>query len=76
VEERRIVDLKPEPAEEGEILYDRPKAPSPWRGFAVKIVGIAAGVALFLVLLTLFVYVVVPVVAVLVLFAILRRFFR
>lgn len=77
--DREIIELRPEPSDEGEIRYARPeppRRPGALAALASRALGLAIGVALFLALLFFFFYVVLPVAVVLFLIFALRRLFR
>jgi len=79
-DDRQIIELRPEKPDRGEIRYrysgGQPSKPSPLSAFAWKIFGVLTGVALFLLFIFFFVYVVLPVIALLLIWMFLRNLFR
>ncbi len=79
MDRRDIIEMKGEPGDEGEIFYTsssyvRPGKPQ--SGFLSKVFGVALGVGVFLLLVFFFVYVVLPIAAILIIWGILRNVFR
>ena len=77
---KKIIDLKAEKTEEGEIFYTQQAPPShpafDWRGWTFKIVSLAFGIAVFLFLLTFFIYVVIPLILIIILWNFIRKLFN
>ena len=78
-EPQDIIDLTPEPADQGELRYSssgkKPIPNSSFSGLFIKVIGIALGLAIFLLLVVFFVYVVIPIILVLIVWAFLRNLF-
>ena len=76
---RDVIEMKGESGDEGEIFYTASPSPRPrksYEGFLAKVLGAALGVGIFLALIFFFVYVVLPIVAILIIWGILRNVFR
>lgn len=79
IDRRDIIEMKGEPDDEGEIFYTASPTPSPRRphgGFLAKVFGVALGVGIFLALVFFFVYVILPIVAILIIWGLLQNVFR
>lgn len=75
-EERQIIDLQGVESEEGEIKFTHThqapqKSSQPFGGLVKSVLGIALGVAIFLLLITFFVYVIIPLIAILILWSLI-----
>jgi hypothetical protein len=76
---RDIIEMRGESGDEGEIFYASsgpPRPRKPREGFLTKVFGIALGVGIFLALIFFFVYVVLPVIAILIIWGLLQNIFR
>lgn len=77
---KEIIELHPEKADKGEIRYSfsskPPDKPGPFNGLLAKILGTALGIGVFLFLIVFFVYVVLPLIAVVIVWFLLRSIFR
>ena len=71
---KQIIEMKRTESGEGEIRYTR-VTKLPGKGLLARIFGIAVGVAVFIALATFFIYVVLPVIALLILLFFLRRLY-
>lgn len=75
-DKKDIIELHPERTDEGEIVYTKKVVSrSAGSNFAVKVLGVAVGVAIFLVILFFFVYVLLPIAAILIIWSILKGLF-
>ncbi len=76
---KEIIELRPERPDEGEIRYTysaKIQKASPLNALALKVFGILLGVALFLLFIFFFVYVILPVIAILLIWAFIRNLLR
>jgi hypothetical protein len=76
---RDIIEMKSESGDEGKIFYASSSFARPQKrggGFLAKVFGVALGVGIFLLLVFFFVYVVLPIAAILIIWGILRNVFR
>ena len=71
---KQIIELKPETTEEGKVEYTRSKSSVPSRGSQTfsRILSAALGIGFFLLLLSFFVTIILPLIALFILWVILR----
>ena len=78
MDDSRIIDLEREGPDESQPRYARGprRGPSSFQKLTVGVLGVAVGVALFLAFLTFFIYVLLPLMAILILWSMLKGAFR
>lgn len=80
MKDRQIIPLEKTETEEGEIVYTRtssaPVKSSALNVFVLKVLGLALGVALFLLFLAFFVYIVIPLIFLGILWFLIQKLFR
>ena len=77
--DKEIIDLHPEKPDDGEIRYTYSSISSQRKepaNFLTKVFGIALGLALFFLFIVFFVYVILPLIAILLVWMLLRNLFR
>ena len=78
-DDKQIIELHPEKPDDGEIRYTYSSIPpkvATSSNFLTKIFGIALSVALFFLFIVFFVYVILPLIAILLVWMLLRNLFR
>ena len=77
---RTIIEMKPETGDDGELRYTRSRARAPIKkggpNWVMRIFGMALGVAIFLCLIFFFVYVILPLIAIILLWFIIKSIYR
>ena len=77
--DKQIIEMHLSEGDDGELHYtqehsiQRRSALSYW---IIKLLGFALGVAAFLFMIVFFVYVIIPIVAILIIYSLVKRFFR
>jgi hypothetical protein len=78
-DEKNIIEMKSEETDTGEILYTQtsiPRRENDSPAFFSKIAGIAVGVAIFFLLITFFVYIILPIIAIFLIWALIKNIYR
>ncbi|OIO38240.1 MAG: hypothetical protein AUJ71_03395 [Candidatus Omnitrophica bacterium CG1_02_49_16] len=78
-EDRHIIQMQVSKSDDGELRYTSAgpaRKPGALSGWALKILGIALGVAIFLLLIFFFVYVIVPLILIGILYSLIVNIFR
>ncbi len=78
---RTIIEMKPETGDDGELRYTKARARGPAKkkaapNWLLRILGTALGVAVFLCLIFFFVYVILPLIAIILLWFIIKSIYR
>ena len=78
--DKEIIDLKLEKPDEGEIRYTYsskpPKGNDPVLALAKRVLGVLIGVSVFALLIFFFVYVILPIIAIVLIWVLLKGLFR
>lgn len=78
-DDKEIVQMHLSEDDNGELHYTQARSMkyrSGLKSWTIKILGIAFGVAFFLLLMVFFVYVIIPLIIILILYSLIKRIFR